>query len=107
MRVSGLGGQDDVSHFLIRSDARGLAMVYPQGGGYGRIYAFLSGMGSADFRGAAGFRRLVAVAADSGVPEAVIGGARPEGPLAAFVAGDSWIETPYRDGLAVVGDAAA
>ncbi|MPZ98607.1 MAG: FAD-dependent monooxygenase [Dehalococcoidia bacterium] len=105
-RVAGLGGADDTSHFRIRDDARGLATVYPQGGGYGRVYAFVTGMTAADFQGTGGFRRFVEMTVESGLPPEVIETAEQAGPLAAFVASDSWIETPYANGLALVGDAA-
>ena len=106
VRVSGLGAEDDRAYYLIRPNAEGLAMVYPQGGGYGRAYVFIPGAHAADFHSTEGFNRLIRLAIESGVPEEVIGGARQEGPLAAFEASDSWIRTPYRDGLAVIGDAA-
>jgi 2-polyprenyl-6-methoxyphenol hydroxylase-like FAD-dependent oxidoreductase len=34
-------------------------------------------------------------------------GARPIGPLASFQCGDFWVDHPYREGVALVGDAAA
>ncbi|MFZ3339765.1 MAG: NAD(P)/FAD-dependent oxidoreductase [Terriglobales bacterium] len=36
-----------------------------------------------------------------------IGGAKSVGPLASFDASDKWVEHPYKDGVALVGDAAA
>ncbi|HYH00582.1 MAG TPA: NAD(P)/FAD-dependent oxidoreductase [Terriglobales bacterium] len=36
-----------------------------------------------------------------------LGGARPDGPLASFECKDVWVDHPYRDGVALVGDAAA
>jgi len=106
IRLRGLGGSEDTGHFLIREDADGLAMVYPQGGGYGRAYVVIPGSTTADFRGADGFRRFVEFAIESGIPREVIGDAEADGPLAAFTSSDRWLKTPYRDGLAVVGDAA-
>lgn len=106
VRVSGLGGAEDTGHFLIREDAEGLAMVYPQGGGYGRAYVVLPGSSAADFTGEDGFRRFVDFSLDSGISEEVMGNVQAEGPLAVFTSSDRWVKTPYRDGLAVVGDAA-
>ncbi len=34
-------------------------------------------------------------------------GARPDGPLASFECADIWVDHPYRDGVALVGDAAS
>lgn len=106
VRVSNLGGDDTLAYYLIRPNAEGLAMVYPQGDGHGRVYVFIPGAAAEDFHGAEGFERLVELAIESGVPAEVVGNAKQEGPLAAFEASDAWIRTPYRDGLAVVGDAA-
>jgi 2-polyprenyl-6-methoxyphenol hydroxylase-like FAD-dependent oxidoreductase len=104
--VGGLGGPDDTSYFLIREHAAGLAMLYPQGGGLGRAYAFLPDAGPEAFAGPQAFARFLAMLVDGGVPAGVLHDATPQGPLAAFVASDSWVESPYRDGVAVIGDAA-
>lgn len=106
VRVSGLGGPEDTGHFLIREDAEGLAMVYPQGDGYGRAYVVLPGSTAGDFRGEEGFRRFVDFSIESGISPEVMANVEAEGPLAAFRSSDRWLKTPYRDGLAVVGDAA-
>ena len=42
-----------------------------------------------------------------GVPAEYFAGARVAGPLATFDATDNWVEHPYRDGIALIGDAAA
>lgn len=104
--LGNVGGPSDRSYFLIRPGGSGLAMVYPRGDGYARAYAFLPDATKADFAGPEGFRYVKQIALESGVPQEVIGPATQEGPLAAFVADDSWVEGPYRDGLALVGDAA-
>lgn len=43
----------------------------------------------------------------AGAPGAWFEGAEPGGPLAEFSGADSWIDRPYRDGIVLVGDAAA
>jgi 2-polyprenyl-6-methoxyphenol hydroxylase-like FAD-dependent oxidoreductase len=106
VRVSGLGGDPSQAYYLIRPNAEGLAMVYPQGGGFGRVYTFLPDAAPSDFAGEEGFRYAIDLVVEAGVPAEVVRDAKQEGPLAAFEASDSWIRTPYRDGLAVVGDAA-
>lgn len=104
--LGNVGGPQDRSHFLIRPRGEGLAMVYPRGDGYARGYVFLPEATEADFRGPEGFDFLIRAAVESGVPEEVLANVTQEGPLAAFVADDSWVDHPYRDGLALVGDAA-
>ena len=104
--LSGVGGSDDRSHFLIRPRGEGLAMIYPRGDGYARGYVFLPSASEADFRGPDGFDFFIRAALESGIPEEILANVEQEGPLAAFVADDSWVDHPYRDGLALVGDAA-
>ncbi len=104
--LGNVGGPDDRSHFLIRPRGEGLAMVYPRGDGYARGYVFLPDATEADFRGPDGFAFFMRAARESGIPEEVLAGVTQEGPLAGFVADDSWVDHPYRDGLALVGDAA-
>jgi 2-polyprenyl-6-methoxyphenol hydroxylase-like FAD-dependent oxidoreductase len=42
----------------------------------------------------------------TGIPQEFVKGARPQGPLASFDMTETWVEQPYRDGLALIGDAA-
>ena len=42
-----------------------------------------------------------------GVPEAWLAGVESDGPLAEFEGADRWVESPAKDGVALVGDAAA
>ena len=43
----------------------------------------------------------------TGAPADFYKGARANGPLATFAADDTWVEHPYREGVALIGDAAA
>jgi 2-polyprenyl-6-methoxyphenol hydroxylase-like FAD-dependent oxidoreductase len=51
--------------------------------------------------------RLIEDIVTSGIPAEYFEGAQPAGPLATFDAAASWVEHPYKDGVALVGDAAA
>ena len=42
-----------------------------------------------------------------GVPSELFSGAKAIGPLATFDGADNWVEHPYKDGIALIGDAAA
>lgn len=104
--IGNVNAPEGTSYYMIRAGGRGLAMVYPRGDGYARAYVFLPGAEPGLFRGERGFRHLIDTAIESGVPAEVLEGVTQEGPLAAFSTRDSWVETPYRDGVALVGDAA-
>ena len=105
VRVSGLRGRDDMTHFLIAPGV-GVAMLQPQGGGYGRAYFLLPASDGQRFHGPGGFGRFMDDLVEAGVPTETVEHADPAGPLAAFIGSDPWIERPYEGGLAVVGDAA-
>jgi menaquinone-9 beta-reductase len=81
--------------------------LFPQGGG--RVRAYMVYPVNADFRlqGDAAVERFVSEALRTGVPAEYYAGARANGPLASFVSADHWVENPYREGVALIGDAAA
>ena len=51
--------------------------------------------------------QFIALTVGTGAPAEWFSGARPAGPLATFEAADHWVDGPYRDGVVLVGDAAA
>jgi hypothetical protein len=51
--------------------------------------------------------RFVETAVRIGVPKEWYDGARSAGPLATFDGTDEWVPHPYRDGVALIGDAAS
>jgi len=106
VRLRDFAGSDDTGYFLIRPCAEGLAMVYPQGGGFARAYLMLPGMSRGQIQDREGFARFVDALIASGIPAHVLAGVKQDGPLATFAGSDSWIEQPFGDGLAVIGDAA-
>jgi len=93
-------------YFLLRDDTAGLASIFPQGDGFARAYVFERGDTAAAYSGPEGYWRFVEVAVASGIPREVLADAEPAGPLAAFVADDSWIVHPANDRVALIGDAA-
>jgi 2-polyprenyl-6-methoxyphenol hydroxylase-like FAD-dependent oxidoreductase len=85
-----------------------MTYVFPQGGGRVRSYVgFQTGTPVERFQGDGDVRRFVETAIRIGAPAAWYARARPNGPLATFDATDEWVPHPYRDGVALLGDAAA
>ena len=84
-----------------------VAALFPQSSDTARAYfgfhpqACPRLQGEADFPR---FRQEFNQAAGGAIP---LGDAQPAGPLASFECVDVWVEQPYRDGVALVGDAAA
>lgn len=82
--------------------------VLTVGGGLGgAAIAFQKGTDVNRFTGANDIDRFKETSIKIGAAKEWYASARPNGPLATFDATDDWVEHPYRDGVALVGDAAA
>ena len=85
-----------------------MSWLFPQGGGRVRGYVgFDSRSGFERFSGARDLARFIETSIRLGVPKEYFDGCRASGPLATFDATDNWVDHPYRDGIALIGDAAA
>jgi len=85
-----------------------IAYVFPQRDGRARCYVgWNKDAGVPRLQGAASFPRFQSEAEEIGVPHEAFLRARMAGPLATFDGADSWVDHPYREGIALLGDAAA
>jgi menaquinone-9 beta-reductase len=77
--------------------------------GRGRVRAYLGYPKSAHRRlqGTADFPHFIEESLRTGAAAELYAGARAIGPLATFDADDAWVEHAYKDGVALIGDAAA
>jgi 2-polyprenyl-6-methoxyphenol hydroxylase-like FAD-dependent oxidoreductase len=82
------------------------SIFFPQGDG--RVRAYFACRVDEDLRlqGDRDVERFVELSSATGMPRSYFEGARPAGPLATFDGADHWVDHPYRDGIALVGDAA-
>jgi 2-polyprenyl-6-methoxyphenol hydroxylase-like FAD-dependent oxidoreductase len=97
-------------HFYQFGDpSRGrIAYVFPQHDSRARCYVGWNvAAGVERLQGEASFARFKSEAEATGVPSDALVAARMAGPLATFDGADSWVEHPYRDGIVLLGDAAA
>ena len=107
--LSNLSTEVDHSVAYIANDlATGaVAALFPQPGDRARAYfgfhpqACVRLQGNGDF---ARFQKMFTATAGKAIP---FGDAKPAGPLASFECADVWVEHPYRDGVALAGDAAS
>ena len=94
---------------VFRNSSEGIgALFFPQRGGAIRGYAIRRRR--EQHRPLSGSERIgefIDVCCKTGVPADWINGASPAGPLAEFDGPDTWVERPYRNGVALVGDAAS
>jgi 2-polyprenyl-6-methoxyphenol hydroxylase-like FAD-dependent oxidoreductase len=57
-------------------------------------------------QGATDFGRFIAESKSTGIPADYFVDIEPHGPLASFDMTETWVEHPYRDGVALIGEAA-
>jgi menaquinone-9 beta-reductase len=81
--------------------------LFPQGGGKVRAYMVYPVDGDYRLNGDGAVARFISEALRTGVPPEYYKGARANGPLASFITADHWVDHPYRDGVALIGDAAS
>jgi 2-polyprenyl-6-methoxyphenol hydroxylase-like FAD-dependent oxidoreductase len=85
-----------------------IAFLFPQGSGRVRAYVgWHKDAGVKRLGGEADLPRFFEEATRTGIPDELLSGARVAGPLATFAGADSWVESAYRDGIVLLGDAAS
>jgi 2-polyprenyl-6-methoxyphenol hydroxylase-like FAD-dependent oxidoreductase len=106
--LRGLHLPDDAVQTVRPAPSGQIVLVVPLGAGFFRVYLCARRDGpSGRLSGARHVPRFVAACVAGGAPPDWFAGAEAAGPLATFDSTDTWAEHPYRDGVALVGDAAA
>lgn len=80
---------------------------FPQTESSGRAYLASPSKGGVRFSGNGDFELFLEECRRSGLADGILNGARQAGPLATFEGADTWVEHPYKNGIALIGDAAA
>ncbi len=98
---------DDTGHAFFNPAVGRMSLFFPQGGG--RVRAYVGYHKDAAPPPAAGrdVRCFIEESVRAGVDPSWYARATDVGPLALFEGADVWVEHPYRDGVALIGDAAA
>jgi 2-polyprenyl-6-methoxyphenol hydroxylase-like FAD-dependent oxidoreductase len=95
-------------HQFIDPSRGRIAYVFPQRDRRARCYVgWHTATGVARMQGEASFASFRDESVAIGVPRDALAAARVAGPLATFEGADAWVAHPYRDGVALLGDAAA
>jgi len=107
--VTNLPGEIDPSVAYIANDlgSGAVSALFSQSAGKARAYFGFHPEKCGRIQGEADFPRFYEEfnrAAGGAIP---LGNAQPAGPLASFECVDVWVDHPYRDGVALVGDAAS
>ena len=111
LRIGGLVFEDskapqDVVR-LVSDFANGRAAIaFPQGNGRLRTYFVCGTHEGVRLQGEKDIPQFIDACTKLGMPAEYFDNARPAGPLATFEGADNWVEHPYRDGIALIGDAA-
>jgi 2-polyprenyl-6-methoxyphenol hydroxylase-like FAD-dependent oxidoreductase len=108
--IKGMGGPTDRFTVFQNLRAGRAASIIPLGDGYARAYICFRKRWGDPERPLSGDRAVPefkAMGLSAGIPEAWFENAEPAGPLASFEGADKWVEHPHRDGVVLLGDAAA
>jgi 2-polyprenyl-6-methoxyphenol hydroxylase-like FAD-dependent oxidoreductase len=106
MLLDNIEGIEDRSVMVLNPFVQRLALLFPQGGG--RVRAYFGNREDSGLRlsGDRDVPRFIEESIESGVPAEYYENATQAGPLATFPCIYEWVEHPYRDGIALVGDSA-
>jgi len=101
------GAPEDIGQVVFNYSQGELAILLPQGDGRARTYFCFHAGSQPRYQGAADLPRYLESFKRSGMRAEFYEPAKMAGPLATFDGAEAWVEHPYRDGVALIGDAAA
>jgi menaquinone-9 beta-reductase len=105
--VENVPASDESSLCMINPFLSRMVVYFPQAKSSGRAYLASRSEASIRLHGRSRFESFLQECTRSGLAVGLLDGARQAGPLASFDGADSWVEHPYKDGIALIGDAAA
>src|SRR5262249_29303997 len=97
---------EDTSFMLVNPAIGQIAYFFPQQGTRVRAYCALPLASGRRLQGASDVGEFVSECVRSGAPAGAYAHAKAIGPLATFESTAHWVDLPYREGVALVGDAA-
>lgn len=97
---------EDTTYFVLNLNLGQEAILLPQGQGRVRAYFACRTDGPARLQGVADVPRFVEECVRTGVLAEWYAGVRAISPLATFDGAATWVDHPYRAGIALIGDAA-
>ncbi len=104
--IQGTDVPDDAVHLAFGPGCA--TLLAPLGGRRARAYyVYPAAAGTLALSGKDKVPQFVKLCKGTGMPESWFAGAESIGPLAEFQGADCWVESPARNGIALIGDAAA
>ena len=98
---------EDASHAWLNPDLGMWVLIFPQGDGRVRCYVCYGETAGFRLTGEGDIPRFIEESIKAGVGEGHYASAKAAGPLATFDGAASWVDHPYRDGIALIGAAGA
>jgi 2-polyprenyl-6-methoxyphenol hydroxylase-like FAD-dependent oxidoreductase len=105
--MDNVGAPEDIGQIVMNSSLGQAAIVFPQGAGRARTYLGFHTGTRPRYQGTADLPRYIDDCKETGMNPAFYDGAKLAGPLATFDGAEVWVEHPFKDGVALIGDAAA
>ena len=105
--MDGVALPDDATHAWLDTGKGHFILNFPQGEGRARVYLCYAAGSAKRYSGSADVQAVLDQCIASGVPAEVYENAIPAGPLATFDGRTTCAESAYKDGVVLVGDAAA
>jgi len=103
----GMSASQDTACLILNPDIGQTTFLFPQGQDQVRAYIVYQKDTNYRLQGKEDVPRFVGESVRAGAPAEFYAEAKAIGPLATFDGADSWVEHPYKDGLALIGDAGA
>lgn len=97
---------DDTALSIMNPMLGRVAYLFPQGERRVRAYLMYGEKDVGRLQGESAISGFTRACGQTGISAETYADARPVGPLASFDMTESWVEHPYREGLALLGDAA-
>ena len=105
--IDGVALANDATHAWLDTEKGHFILNFPQGDGRVRVYLCYAEGSARRYTGRADIREVLDRCVASGVPGEVYESATPAGPLATFEGRTTYVVSAYRNGVVLVGDAAA
>jgi 2-polyprenyl-6-methoxyphenol hydroxylase-like FAD-dependent oxidoreductase len=111
LRIAGLVFEDspapeDTVRLVIDLQNGTASIFFPQGRKRARAYNIVASTSGIKFQGDKDVAKFIEASVKTGMPAEYYEGAKAAGPLATFDGADCWVDHPYKNGLALIGDAA-
>jgi 2-polyprenyl-6-methoxyphenol hydroxylase-like FAD-dependent oxidoreductase len=104
--LEGYQGPIENSNAMFNPFLGQVAFIFPQKDGKARAYLGLRTGSGVRLQGDDDFAKFIEMSVATGAPAVLYEGVTQAGPVASFEGYDSWVEHPYKDGVALIGDAA-